>query len=129
MELDAVKRISRSRPSRVAHRMDTQSQQLVQQPQQSTSSPSHYESGIPAPAQAPKVVANEPAKPSAETSPPASAKSYTIVGGDSLRRIAARLYGDARQWRRIMKVNPGLHPRHLRIGQVIKLPMVLSPPR
>jgi LysM repeat protein len=106
-----------------------QSEQLAQQPQQSASSPSHYESGIPTLAQAPKVTANESAKSSAETSPPASAESYTIVTGDSLRRIATRLYGDARQWRRIMKANPGVHPRHLRIGQVIKLPMVLSPAR
>ena len=106
-----------------------QSQQLAQQQQrqQSVSSPSHYESGLQTLAQTPSVVANEPARPAAETSPPASADSYTIVAGNSLRRIAARLYGDARQWRSIMKANPGLHPRQLRIGQMIKLPMALSP--
>jgi LysM repeat protein len=111
--------------------MPRQSQQLAQQqqpaPQESVSSPGRDESGLRTPAQAPKVVTNEPARPSAETLPPALVESYTVVAGDSLRRIAARLYGDARHWRSIMKANPGLDPRRLRIGQVIKLPMALSP--
>jgi LysM repeat protein len=111
--------------------MPPHSQQLAQQqqPQQSVSGPSHYESGLQTLTQAPKVAANEPARPAAETSPPPSVESYTIVAGDSLRRIAARFYGEAGQWPRIMKANPSLDPRHLRIGQVIKLPVVLSQPR
>ncbi len=106
-----------------------QSQQLAQQqqPQQSAASPSQYESGAQPLAQAPNVAAQEPARPIAETSPPASAGTYTIVAGDSLRRIAARLYGDARLWRRIVKANPGLRRRRLHVGQVIKLPAALSP--
>ncbi|MGB6177043.1 MAG: LysM peptidoglycan-binding domain-containing protein [Methylocella sp.] len=112
--------------------MPRQSQQLAQlqqqQPaQESVSSPGRDQSRLRTPAKAPKVAANEPAKEAAETSPPALAESYTIVAGDSLRRIAARLYGDARRWRGIMKANPGLHPRRLRIGQVLKLPMTVSP--
>jgi nucleoid-associated protein YgaU len=71
---------------------------------------------------APKIVGNEPAKPSAETSASASADTYTIVAGDSLHSVAARLYGDERQWRSIVTANPGLNPRRLHVGQVIKLP-------
>lgn len=111
--------------------MPGQSQQLAQRqqpaPKESVSSPRRDQSGLQTPTKAPKVAANEPARPSAETSPPALAGSYIIVAGDSLRSIAARLYGDARRWRSIMKANPGLRPRRLRIGQVIKLPMTLSP--
>ncbi|PWB84321.1 MAG: heavy metal transporter [Methylocystaceae bacterium] len=46
---------------------------------------------------------------------------YTIVAGDSLRSIAIKLYHDAHRWRGIAATNPGLDPRRLRPGQVIKL--------
>jgi len=79
----------------------------------------------------PKAVADKPAEAAeagAETARPRPAETYTIAAGDTLGRIAARLYGDARQWHRIRKVNPGLDSRRLRAGQVIKLPMApLSP--
>jgi nucleoid-associated protein YgaU len=73
-------------------------------------------------APAPKVIGKDSAKPSAETSPSAPADTYTIVAGDSLRSLAARLYGDERQWRSIVTANPGLDPRRLHVGQVINLP-------
>lgn len=73
-------------------------------------------------APAPKIVGRESAKSSAETSPSAPADTYTIVAGDSLRSLAARLYGDERQWRSIVTANPGLDPRRLHVGQVINLP-------
>jgi uncharacterized protein len=52
--------------------------------------------------------------------------AYTIAAGDSLSRIAARLYGNERQWRAIAKANPGLNPRRLRAGQIIQLPRPVS---
>lgn len=87
----------------------------------------------------PEVVVNEPAPPPASTEPapivpappaaaplaapaPALVETYTVATGDSLSGIAARLYQDARLWRAIAKVNPGLDPRRLRARQVIKLP-------
>jgi len=54
------------------------------------------------------------------------ADTYTTVAGDSLQRIAARLYGDARRWHDIAQSNPGLDPHRLRVGQVIKLPEPVS---
>lgn len=45
---------------------------------------------------------------------------YTIVAGDTLRRIAAELYNDAERWRDILDLNPGLDPRRLRPGQTIR---------
>ncbi len=102
--------------------MPRHSQQLARQQQSSVNDPVHYESGSETPAPAPELAAKEPASPSVETPPAASAESYTIIAGDSLGRIAARFYGDARRWPSLMKANPGLHPRQLRVGQVIKLP-------
>lgn len=111
-----------------------QSQQFAQQQQpapqqQSVSRPGPSESGLQTMPRAPKAAACEPLRPPAETSPPPLAKSYTIAAGDSLQGIAARIYGDARQWRSLMKANPGLDPRRLRIGQMLKLPGRTPPGR
>ena len=59
-----------------------------------------------------------------ETSAPASmpADVYTITPGDTLRAIAIKLYDDGRLWSDIAAVNPGVDPRRLKPGQVIKLP-------
>ena len=78
--------------------MPRHSQQLARQQQSSVNGPVHYESGSETPAPTPELAAKEPASPSVETPPAASAESYTIIAGDSLGRIAARFYGDARRW-------------------------------
>ena len=101
--------------------MPRHSQQLARQ-QSSASGPARYEPGSNTAARAPELAAKEPPRPSVETPQAASAETYTIIAGNSLGRIAARFYGDARRWPSIMKANPGLHPRQLRAGQVIKLP-------
>ena len=80
----------------------------------------------PAEQTAPQAVANEP--PVAGTARSKPAETYTIAARDSLARIASRLYKDERQWRAIAKVNPGLDPRRLRVGQVITLPPPGSQP-
>ncbi|WOJ88763.1 sulfite exporter TauE/SafE family protein [Methylocapsa polymorpha] len=77
----------------------------------------------------PAAVPNAPAEASpapALINPAAPAQalvgSYRIEAGDSLQRIAAKLYHDPQGWPGIAKANPGLDPRRLRPGQVIKLP-------
>jgi len=78
--------------------------------------------------QSPTIVAHEPARPpSLEASPLKRAETYTIVAGDTLRGVAARLYRDERQWRGIVNANPGLDPRRLCIGQAIRLPAPVPP--
>ncbi len=72
--------------------------------------------------EAPPRVAKLPPSPEPEIAASGGGKSYTIVAGDTLRTIAARVYGRAGLWDRIAKANPGLDPRHLRVGRVIKLP-------
>lgn len=72
--------------------------------------------------QKPETAAKGMALQTPETPSPARANSYTVVSGDTLSGISARFYGSARQWPSIKKANPGLDPRRLRSGQVLKLP-------
>lgn len=71
-------------------------------------------------AKTPAAIASKAETPSLEA--PAPESTYTILPGDTLARIAGRLYRDERQWRRIADANPELDPRRLRVGQTIKLP-------
>jgi nucleoid-associated protein YgaU len=47
---------------------------------------------------------------------------YFVQPGDTLSHIAKRWFGDARQWQRIVAVNPQVDPRSLRPGQLLRLP-------
>lgn len=58
------------------------------------------------------------------TAPPASGGShiYTVKAGDKLPDIAQRELGNRGAWRRILELNPGVDPRHLHVGQHLRLP-------
>ncbi|MBA3554170.1 MAG: LysM peptidoglycan-binding domain-containing protein [Gemmatimonadales bacterium] len=59
------------------------------------------------------------------TAPSASTtRTHTVVKGDSLSKIAKRVYGDAQQWRRIYDANRDIvsDPDLIHPGQVLKLP-------
>lgn len=51
-------------------------------------------------------------------------KTYTIVAGDTLSRIAKREYGNANDWHRIFEANRDVikDPDRIFPGKVIKLP-------
>ena len=63
-----------------------------------------------------------PASPSA--SQPAASRTYTVVAGDSLSKIAKREYGDAQQWRKIYDANRDQisNPDLIHPGQVLNIP-------
>lgn len=42
---------------------------------------------------------------SSSTAPAPAGRSYTVVKGDSLSKIAKHIYGDAQQWRKIYEAN------------------------
>jgi nucleoid-associated protein YgaU len=42
---------------------------------------------------------------SSSTAPAPAGQRYTVVKGDSLSKIAKRVYGDAQQWRKIYEAN------------------------
>ncbi|MBA3893254.1 MAG: LysM peptidoglycan-binding domain-containing protein [Gemmatimonadales bacterium] len=60
------------------------------------------------------------------TAPPNQApeQTYTVKKGDSLSKIAKRVYGDAQQWRKIHEANRDIidNPDLIHPGQVLKLP-------
>ena len=51
-------------------------------------------------------------------------QTYTVRKGDSLSKIAKRVYGDAQQWRKIHEANRDIidNPDLIHPGQVLKLP-------
>ena len=51
-------------------------------------------------------------------------KSYTVVAGDTLSKIAKREYGDAGQWKRIYEANKDTikNPDLIYPGQTFKIP-------
>jgi nucleoid-associated protein YgaU len=51
-------------------------------------------------------------------------RTYTVKKGDSLSKIAKRVYGDAQQWRKIHEANRDIidNPDLIHPGQVLKLP-------
>ena len=58
------------------------------------------------------------------TSTGSSGKTYVVVKGDSLSKIAQREYGDAQQWRKIFEANRDVikDPDLIYPGQSLKLP-------
>jgi len=76
--------------------------------------PSGFEEGAAGPAQASSsapVLATQPEPPD----------TVTVLKGDTLIAIAARVYGDGSNWRRLLEANPGLDPRRLSVGRVLKV--------
>jgi len=55
---------------------------------------------------------------------PTDERTYTVVKGDSLSKIAKELLGDARKWRAIYEANKDQikNPDLIYPGQVLKLP-------
>ena len=51
-------------------------------------------------------------------------RTYTVVAGDSLSKIAKKIYGDANRWKEIFEANKDTikNPDQIRPGQVLKIP-------
>ena len=51
-------------------------------------------------------------------------RTYTVVAGDTLSKIAKREYGDAAQWKRIYEANQDVikNPDLIYPGQTFKIP-------
>jgi nucleoid-associated protein YgaU len=47
--------------------------------------------------------------------------THTVVAGETLSDIAAKELGSPNQWDEIVKLNPGLNPKKLQIGQVLRV--------
>ena len=62
------------------------------------------------------------AAPAAEAAAPAAQETYTVVAGDSLWRIAAKVLGEGSKWQTIADANGMQAPYRLAVGQELKLP-------
>lgn len=64
------------------------------------------------------------AAPAPKPEKPAGERTYTVVAGDSLSKIAKRVYGKANQWRRIFEANQDKieNPDLVYPGQVLRIP-------
>lgn len=51
-------------------------------------------------------------------------KTHIVEAGERLDLIAAKIYGDASQWRRIAQANQLIHPLRLREGQQLVIPPI-----
>jgi nucleoid-associated protein YgaU len=62
--------------------------------------------------------------PAPSAQPSAAKRTYTVVSGDSLSKIAKREYGDAQQWRKIYDANRDQisNPDLIHPGQVLNIP-------
>ena len=51
-------------------------------------------------------------------------RTYTVVAGDSLSKIAKKIYGDGRRWKEIFEANKDTikNPDLIHPGQVLKIP-------
>lgn len=49
-------------------------------------------------------------------------RTYVVKSGDTLSEIAARMYGNASQWKKIADANNIRDPRNLRVGQTLRIP-------
>ena len=56
----------------------------------------------------------------------AASRTYTVVAGDSLSKIAKRVYGDAQKWHAIYEANRSVikNPDLIYPGQIFTLPEV-----
>jgi nucleoid-associated protein YgaU len=82
------------------------------------------------PAPGSPVVLQEPVAPAAPgAAPPAT---YVIRSGDTLGAIAKRTLGAESRWEDLVRLNPGLDPKRLKIGATIRLsgsaPVALAQP-
>jgi tetratricopeptide (TPR) repeat protein len=86
------------------------------------------EPAAPLPAATPTAPATEaPAAPEPAATAPAPAEAvadYTVAEGDSVWRIAKKLFGDWKRGEEILRLNPDLqkNPNRLKLGQVLKVP-------
>jgi uncharacterized protein YidB (DUF937 family)/LysM repeat protein len=62
--------------------------------------------------------------PSAAPAPEAQAKTYTVVSGDNLSKIAKHFYGNANDWPKIFDANRDKlsNPDLINVGQVLRIP-------
>jgi len=74
------------------------------------------------PGQKIRIPSTEGAATATPPQDPAGSRSYQVQEGDDLSTIARTHLGSSRRYREILRLNPGLNARRLKIGQTILIP-------
>jgi len=72
----------------------------------------------PAPTPLPPTVVSEPGPAPA----PEATRFHTVQNGDTLWKIATKVYGSGQRWRDIAAANPGLDTNKMKVGQTLVIP-------
>jgi LysM repeat protein len=104
--------------------------EVIAGPEVATAEPIITEAGTGSPSQPSAKDSAAPSPPTEQPpvlkEPPTTPATYKVAAGDTLAKIAVKLYGDAKKWREIAKANPHLNAKKLKAGQIIHLPSNLS---
>ena len=70
------------------------------------------------------VDTHTPSQPAIETGATTGGAggTYVVKHGDTLFHIATVSYGSGGQWKKIAAANPGVDPKHLKVGQKLIIP-------
>jgi LysM repeat protein len=69
-----------------------------------------------------QVKAADNASRPAETTPPATAQTYTVIKNDTLSGICRKFYGNANLYPKLAAYNNKKNPNILMVGEVLKIP-------
>jgi nucleoid-associated protein YgaU len=72
--------------------------------------------------EAPKTKVDVPKAPAPAATPDAAVREYVVQSGDTLYEIARKELGDPNLYYKILKANPGLDPKKMKVGMKIKVP-------
>jgi nucleoid-associated protein YgaU len=62
------------------------------------------------------------AAPARDAAPAGATRTHVVQAGESFASIAAKYYGRSSEYTRLIKANPHLDPRKLKIGQAVVIP-------
>jgi len=72
------------------------------------------------PTQEPAPTASAP--PSTPTPAASTPRTHRVASGESPYSISQLVYGSGKYYKKILAANPGIDPRHLKIGQILVIP-------
>ena len=65
-----------------------------------------------------------PARTASRPAAAASELSYTVIPGDTLRKISQKTLGSRSAWQLLARANPEISPQHIVPGQVLRIPQI-----
>ena len=94
----------------------------VDEPEQ----PKHRAPEPPKKADPPVKQHRAPPGPRKVVPPPPTYRNYVVKRRDNFWKIARTQLGDGKLWKVIVKANPGVNPKRIRKGMIIRIPVVAA---